>query len=167
MAHFWVADFNTRGEMRANMAYQYEKLEQIPGASSLIAQFSSSLWRDPAEFQTTIGTGKLNLRWFASAPSAGIATLRANGALASLSLLASGKNPDADTVTLQAFQTHLLRELHDTGIEPSFSLMELKERPVVATINFQQAIEGQLDQLVAALADRCFAASYFRYQHLV
>jgi hypothetical protein len=67
---------------------------------------------------------------------------------------------------LQAFQQHLLRELHDTGIEPAFGLLELKQRPLVATINFEQPIHTELDQLAAALADRCFAASYFRYQHL-
>ena len=43
--------------------------------------------------------------------------------------------------------------------------MELKERPVVATINFRSPSE-QADQLIAALTDRCFAASYFRYQNL-
>jgi hypothetical protein len=43
--------------------------------------------------------------------------------------------------------------------------MDLKERPVVATINFASPQE-QVDQLIAALSDRCFAASYFRYQNL-
>jgi hypothetical protein len=166
MGHFWVADFNTRGELRSNMEYAYEQLERIPGASQLIAQFSSSLWRDPKEFETTFGAGHLKFRWFASADTAGIGTLRVNGELAALSLLASGIDPDADQLTLQAFQQHLLRELHDTGVEPSFSLMELKQRPLVATINFEQPIETEVDQLLAALSDRCFAASYFRYQHL-
>ena len=35
-------------------------------------------------------------------------------------------------------------------------------RPLVATINFQSPPDGPR-QAVAALADRCFAASYFRY----
>jgi hypothetical protein len=55
--------------------------------------------------------------------------------------------------------------LHDTGVEPSFALMDLEQRPVVATINFKSP-EEHADQLVAALSDRCFAASYFRYQNL-
>jgi hypothetical protein len=104
-------------------------------------------------------------RWLASAQTAGIATLRTAGHLTSLSLLASGVDPRADHLTLDAFQTHLLRELHDTGIEPSFALMDLSQRPLVATINFRSPDE-QADQLVAALSDRCFAASYFRYQNL-
>ena len=79
MGHFWVADFNTRGELRSNMEYGYEDLERIPGASSLIAQFSSSLWRDPKEFETNLGAGHLKFRWFASAETAGVATLRTNG----------------------------------------------------------------------------------------
>jgi hypothetical protein len=166
MGHFWVADFNTRGELRSNMEYGYEDLERIPGASSLIAQFSSSIWRDPKEFETNLGAGHLKFRWFASAETAGVATLRTNGNLACLSLLASGINGDSDQLTLQAFQQHLLRELHDTGVEPSFSLLELKQRPLIATINFEQPIASELDQLLAALSDRCFAASYFRYQHL-
>lgn len=166
MGQFWVADFNTRGELRSNMEYGYEQLERIPGASQLIAQFSSSLWRDPKEFETTLGAGHLKFRWYASADTAGIGTLRVEGRLAAISLLASGIDRDADHVTLQAFQQHLLRELHDTGIEPSFSLLELKQRPLVATINFEQPIEAEVDQLLAALSDRCFAASFFRYQHL-
>jgi hypothetical protein len=167
MGHFWVADFNTRGELRSSEQYGYEQLELIPGASSLIAQFSSSIWRDPGEFETRLGAGHLSFRWYASADSAGIATLRNQGELAAISLLASGIDADADQVTLAAFQRHLLRELHDTGIEPSFGLLEVKERPLIATMNFVPRIEGELDQLLAALSDRCFAASYFRYQHLV
>jgi hypothetical protein len=166
MGHFWVADFNTRGELRSNVEYGYEELERIPGATSLIAQFSSSLWRDPNEFETNLGAGHLNFRWFASAESAGIATLRNERKVACVSLLASGINVDSDQLTLQAFQQHLLRELHDTGVEPSFSLLDLKQRPIIATINFEQPITTELDQLLAALSDRCFAASYFRYQHL-
>jgi hypothetical protein len=82
--------------------------------------------------------------------------------LVSLSLLASGKNPEADLITFNAFQSHLLRELRDTGFEPAFALMELVQRPIVATINFTSPKEKP-NQLIAALADRCFAASYFRY----
>ncbi len=53
----------------------------------------------------------LVMRWRASAPTAGIATLRAGGRLASVSLLASGKDAEADHITLDAFQRHLLTEL--------------------------------------------------------
>jgi hypothetical protein len=92
-------------------------------------------------------------------------TLRFEEQLASVSLLACGKDPDADHITLEAFQRHLLRELRDTSYEPGFDLMNIKERPLVATVNFSSP-STQTDQLSFALADRCFAAAYFRTQNL-
>ena len=165
--HFFVADFDVKGDLRALAEYRYEDLERIPGAGELIVRFSTALYRSPQTFELALPSAKAEttFRWLASADSAGIATLRTAGDLTSLSLLASGLNPQSDHLTLEAFQTHLLRELHDTGVEPSFALMDLKERPVVATINFASPQE-QVDQLIAALSDRCFAASYFRYQNL-
>jgi len=165
--HFFVADFDVKGDLRALAEYRYEDLERIPGAGELIVRFSTALYRSPQTFELALPSAKAEttFRWLASADSAGIATLRTAGQLTSLSLLASGLNPQSDHLTLEAFQTHLLRELHDTGVEPSFALMDLKERPVVATINFASPQE-QVDQLIAALSDRCFAASYFRYQNL-
>jgi hypothetical protein len=165
--HFFVADFNVRGELRSIQDYRYGDLERIPGAAELIIRFSTALYRQPRTFELALPSvkGDATFRWLASAETAGIATLRSRDDLTSISLLASGLDPQADTLTLEAFQHHLLRELHDTGIEPSFALMELKKRPVVATINFRSP-EEQADQLIAALSDRCFAASYFRYQNL-
>jgi hypothetical protein len=164
---FFVADFDVRGELRSVEEYDYQTLERIPGAAELIVRFSTSLYRTPQTFEMTMPSVRSDatFRWLAAAPTAGIATLRSRGELTSISLLASGLDPQADHLTLEAFQTHLLRELHDTGVEPSFALMSLRERPVVATINFRSPDE-QADQLVAALTDRCFAASYFRYQNL-
>ncbi len=40
--------------------------------------------------------------------------------------------------------------------------MDLRERPLVATFPFESPAEAA-DQLLVALADRCFAAAYFRY----
>ncbi len=164
---FYVADFNVRGEMGALEEYRYDDLERIPGAGELIVRFSTALYRSPQTFELALPAVRADttFRWLASAPTAGIATLRTAGELTSLSLLASGTDAQADHLTFEAFQHHLLRELHDTGVEPSFALLDLKHRPVVATINFKSPHE-QADQLVAALADRCFAASYFRYQNL-
>src|SRR2546423_6440012 len=163
---FVVADLNARGEVRAQTDYSYEELEQIPGAGDLIAQFSTAIWRDPEEFESQLAAAtRLKLRWLAVAPTAGIATLRHEQELTSLSLLCTGKNEQADQITLDAFQKHLLRELHDTGFEPSFELMALKRRPLEATVNFYVPRDA-LEQMMVALADRCFAASYFRYQGL-
>ena len=164
---FWVADLNARGELQSKAEYRYDHLEQVSEAAELIIQFSTLLWRNPDGIETSLSPpfAHLWLRWRAVAPTAGIATLRCRGELSALSLLATGKDRDADTITLETFQRHLLRELHDTGFEPAFGLMGLAERPLVATINFAPPAE-QADQLLIALADRCFAASYFRCHDL-
>ena len=164
---FIVADLNVRGELQLKAQYRYEQLERIGGTTGLIAHLSGNLYRSPEEFETLLpgAQSTMNFRWRASAPTSGIATLRSDGKLASLSLLATGLNPDADRLTLEAFQRHLLREWHDTGFEPAFALLDLVERPLIATINFLSPGE-QGDQILVALADRCFAAAYFRYHQL-
>ncbi len=164
---FWVADLNSEGELQLKAEYRYDQLEAIPGALDLIVHFATLLWRTPDGFETRVpGEGRgLSLRWLASAPSAGIVTLRCQSVLASLSLLASGQNPTADMLTLQAFQRHLVAELRDTGFEPAFGLLDLTERPLVATVNFS-APPTAADRMTVALADRCFAAAYFRCRDL-
>lgn len=164
---FCVADLTARGELQLKAEYRYADLEQIPGAAELIGHFSGQLWRSPEEFEGPLpvhGT-TLSFRWRSASPTSGIATLRTGGTLASVSLLASGVSESTDSLTLETFQLHLLRELHDTGFEPAFALVELTERPLSASFNFQSP-HGPVDRLVAALADRCFAASYFRYNGL-
>ncbi len=164
MRPFFVADLDARGELGRSAEYRYDFLEQLPGAAELIVECSTVLWRKPQEFELAIASsqGRLMLRWLASAATAGIATIRDESKLISLSLLASGLNADADRLTLAAFQQHQLRELHDTGAEPAFHLMEIAQRPLVATINFSDPAEP-VDRAIAALLDRCFAASYFRF----
>src|SRR5687768_9178560 len=166
MRTFYVADLNVRGELLAKQAYRYEQLEQLPGAADLITSFATLLWRSPDEFEATLPTSRgVRVRWRASSATSGVVTLRCDDVLASLSLLASGVSADADHVTFDAFQRHLLRELHGTDTEPAFALMELSERPLIATINFQSPTDD-LDRLIVALADRCFAAAYFRTKDL-
>src|SRR5688500_12683498 len=166
MRTFFVADLNVCGELISKQAYRYDQLEQIPGAAELITSFATLLWRSPEEFETILPTATgVAVRWRSSSETSGIVTLRCDDVLASLSLLASGVSADADRLTFDAFQRHLLRELHGTEHEPSFALMELDERPVVATINFQSP-PAELDRVIVALADRCFAAAYFRTKDL-
>jgi len=163
---FFVSDLNSRGDLLATAEYTYEMLEKVPGAAELIVHFSTNLYRSPQEFETTLPhVSTLSMRWLASAETAGIATLRNKGELTSLALLVSGQNVEADHLTLEAFQKHLLRELHGTAIEPSFALMEITQRPLVASVAFA-APKDQTQQLITALADRCFAAAYFRYLNL-
>src|SRR3954462_8087221 len=106
MADFLVADLNSKGELQLREPYSYEALERIPGAGDLIARCSGALWRTPEHFEIALdpGDNRLTLRWSASAPTAGMATIRFEENLMSLSLLASGLEADADTITIQAFQ---------------------------------------------------------------
>jgi hypothetical protein len=163
---YHVADLNVRGELMSEQEYTYAQIERVSGASMLIASFASNLWRAPDGFDMPVNEqGSVVARWRASSEASGILTLRCDEALASLSLLASGVNADADRITLEAFQRHLLRELRDTQTEPAFALLELAHRPLVATINFRSPA-AQADQLLVALGDRCFGAAYFRYLKL-
>jgi hypothetical protein len=164
---FFVADLTLRGDLKATAEYRYEQLEQVPGAAELIIHFATQLYRTPEEFEMPLlpHNDRLLYRWRASSDTTGIATLRHGGELASLALLASGLNPEADRLTLDAFQTHLLRELHGTPYEPAFGLREATQRPLVAVVAFA-APPAQPDQVLVALADRCFAAAYFRYLNL-
>jgi hypothetical protein len=164
---FTVVDLNAQCEVRLNALYEYSLLEKIDGATDLIAAFSGEIWRAPESFEQSLPRteNRLKLRWRASAESAGILTIRDSGKILSLSLLASGLNADADKLTLQAFQTHAVRELHDTGFEASFELTELQQRPLIATIGLFTP-ENQNDRWAFALADRCFAAAYFRFLQL-
>lgn len=162
---FHVADLNTRGELELEQPYQYQQLEQIPGAIELITRFATDVWRSPEEFEISLPGNRLTLRWVATAKSCGMATVRDEEGLLSLSLLVSGLEPQADTSTLQAFQRHLLMELRDTPYEPAFELLSIAQRPLVATINFRSPLFPE-DQLLVALADRCFGAAFFRYLDL-
>jgi hypothetical protein len=164
---FFVADLNVRGDLTATAEYRYEQLEQVPGASELIIQFATQLYRTPEEFEMPLRQRRepFVYRWRASSETSGITTLRNAGELASLAILASGINAEADHLTLEAFQSHILRELHGTPYEPAFGLREVTDRPLVAVVAFA-APPDQTDQVLAALADRCFAAAYFRYLNL-
>lgn len=167
MRPFCVADLNAQGEVIRTADYSYEALEQLPGALDLIVEFSTAIWRNPDEFEAPLphAHSHLQWRWRASAPTAGVATLRADQQLLSISLLATGLSPRADEVTLNTLQQHLLRELRDTGFEPAFDLTHLQQRPLLATLNLFDPPDSA-DLALAALADRCFAAAYFRRQNL-
>jgi len=168
MKNFFVADLNAKGELKDVAPYSYGDLERIPGAVDVITEMATHLYRQPEGFEgpLLIGQKDLTLRWKAVAPTAGIATVRFDDAqLASVSLLASGLNLESDQITLQAFQRHLLTELRDTGYEPAFALLDLRQRPLVATVAFASPPDPYR-QLLVALADRCFAAAYFRYLQL-
>jgi hypothetical protein len=161
---FFVADLSTQGELREVTEYDYATLERIDGAVDLIAHCSAELWKSPDEIEIALGEGGHTLlRWRATASSAGIVTVRRDqGDLVSLSLLAAGRDPEADQTTFAAVQQHLVRELRQTPFEPAFDLIQLTQRPLLATLTFAAGGE-HADPLVEALADRAFAAAYFRY----
>src|SRR5208282_2688051 len=160
MRGFTAVDSSPQCEVRLTAHYEYPLLEKIPGAGELITHLATHIWRSPEEFETPLHQGcQLFLRWRASSKTAGIATVRNARRALSLSLIASGLDADADHITLDAFQRHVVRELHDTGYEPSFDLIELKQRPLLATIGLFVPTE-ESDRWAFALADRCFAAAY-------
>jgi hypothetical protein len=166
---FHVADLTAQGELRLTSEYTYADLEQFAYTLDLIVTCATSIWRTPDELELALpasGGGRFGLRWRSSAQGAGILTLRSADTLSSVSLLAAGLSRDGDSLTLQTFQQHLVRELHDTGYEPAFSLLELPQRPLLATVMFQSPTQRE-DRLSIAVTDRCFAAAYFRYLGLV
>ena len=167
MRHFFVADLNARGDLLAQAEYRYEQLEQIPGAGELLGTLAGAVWRSPKGFDVPLADDRphLEFRWRAAAATAGIATLRNGGELTSVSLACSGLDEDADRITLEAYQGHLLHELRDTGFEPAFSLLYLRDRPLLATVNFLTPPDPT-DRVLVALADRCFGAAFFRYLSL-
>ena len=174
MKPFFVADLTSQSELRQIAEYDYAALERIPGAIDIISRCSGELWKSPEEMEVPLTDSRRTiLRWRSTAPTAGIATVRranqqradqqrADQQLVSLSLLAAGQDPAADASTLQAIQTHIVRELRQTAFEPAFDLIHIKQRPLVATITFADG-SADSEQMVEALADRCFAAAYFRY----
>ncbi|HYE21832.1 MAG TPA: hypothetical protein VEA69_25560 [Tepidisphaeraceae bacterium] len=167
MRAFWVADLTAAGEVRLMQEYRYAHLERIPGAIDLIATFANYLWRSPEGFEARLPGSHLSVRWVACSETSGLATLREQGGsgeaatLVSVSVLVCGREPADDAATLGPVQTHLLRELHDTGVEPAFDLVAIEQRPLVASLNFALP-EGAEDRVRYALADRCFAAAFFR-----
>ena len=165
MRPFFVADLDARGDLLMKEPYTYDALQRIPGALEIIAQASGAIYRSSEEFEIRLDGSKLHLRWRAVSESSGIATMRIGQELASLSLLVCGRDAETDASTLVACQKHLLAELRDTGYEPGFGLVEVLERPLLATINVQSP-QDVPERMRLALADRCFAAAYFRSQGL-
>jgi hypothetical protein len=164
---FWVVDLDATGEVKLKEPYEYDTLQSLDLAAMLIAEFATYLWRDPEGFDVTLpGLTSLTMRWCPSAPTAGIAMLRHGDALASISLLVTGLDPRGDAFTLQTLQDRLVRQLHDTGYEPAFDLVAaLPERPLVASVHLR-APPAPDERAAFALADRAFAAAYFRRQGL-
>lgn len=166
MGAFHVADLTAQGELQLQAEYRYEELEQIPGAGEMIGHFSGLCWQSPGGFATDLDNG-LSVRLTAPAPTTAIASLGENpDKHLSLSLLLTGLDAEADRLTLAALQTHILRELHGTPFEPAFALLQITARPLVASIHLALPTLRQADRTFA-LADRCLAAAFFRYHHLV
>jgi hypothetical protein len=163
---FTVVDLTPQCEIRASAGYSYALLERIDGAPRLLGQLGGAIWATPQGFDLPLGSGGLVLRWAATAEACGIATLRSAGQPLSVSVICSGTDPHADQTTLTTFQTHVCRELHDTQFEASFQVHQITTRPLLVTLGLF-APKQPADQAIFALADRCFAAAYFRRLGLV
>jgi hypothetical protein len=168
MKTYWIADLRANGELLSTSEYVYEQLERLTGCAELIGHLSGEIWRAPEGFETDLAPtgGGLLLRWHSTAATAGLMTLRWKQAVVSVTVLATGINNDADALTISALQQQLVHELHGTAYEAAFSLTDLRQRPLAATMNISSPDHPAL-QAIAAVADRCFAAAYFRYLRLV
>jgi len=167
MRGFTAIDLTPQCEVCLEARYEYELLERIEGASELIGAFSGEIWKNSQTFDVKLlASNAMQLRWRALAKTAGIAVVSDGKRTLSISLLASGQDPDADSITLNAFQTHVVHNLKNTGFEPAFDLQEIWQRPLIATIGLFMP-EGQVNRRIFALTDRCFAAAYFRRLGLV
>jgi hypothetical protein len=160
---FRVVDLSAAGETLCSELYTYSALEHIDGAAELIGLFTGLLWREPDEFQTRLLESDLTLRWRPTSPSTGIATLRQGPTLLALSLILCGQNPDADAMHLEVLQKHLLAELHDTGIEPAFDLMNQFDRPIVISLCLRPPRNPDRRRIFS-IFDRCLAAAFIRKQ---
>ena len=162
MPTFHVADLNALGELRQLTEYDSASLEAIPLASELISRCWQELSQNSDTFESPMcDDGKTSIRWRTTGKGAGILTVRNQaGDPVSISVLSSIYQ--RDETTFAVLQQHLVRQLHQTRFEPAFDLMQIKERPLVATITLSCPDEpGQ--QMIRALADRAFAAAYFRH----
>jgi hypothetical protein len=160
---FFVADLNAKGELHQLTEYDYATLEMIPDSTDLISRCAAAIAKNSHETQADLrDSGDPTIRWRATAPGTGIATVRrAGGEIVSLSLLAAGLAPESEKVTFETFQQHLARELRETPYEPAFDLLQLDRRPLLASFTFAGKSTSD-SQMIEALADRAFAAAYFR-----
>ena len=174
MRSFWVADLSASGEMLLKERYEYGLLEQLPGAAELIGDLAGRLYRSPEGFELDLAGGTVRFRWVACSPTCGIISFRlkdrrrpadrrgpAGEPLAAFGVLLSGFDAEDDAVVCRAVQNRLVDELRDTGFEPGFDLIGLKERPLLASFDCATQLAAP-QRAVLAVADRCFAAAYFR-----
>jgi hypothetical protein len=165
---FHVADLSAQGELRQIAEYDYESLELIPGASDLIGRCSGALYKNADEFEIELNDERTTwVRWRSTAAGTGVATVRhGENELVSLSILATGADPQSESATLDVLQKHIARQLLQTPFEPAFDLMQIQPRPLLATVTLATGGDA-CDHRIWALADRAFAAAYFRYFRLV
>lgn len=168
MRSFWVADLSSTGEMLLKERYEYALLEQLPGAPDLISDLAGHLYRSPDGFERELAAGTIRFRWVACSPTCGIISFRLKDRpgptgepLAAFGVLLSGYDAADDAVVCRAVQGRLVDELRDTGFEPGFDLIGLKERPLLASFDCAPPVAPP-QRATLALADRCFAAAYFR-----
>jgi len=168
MANYWIADLEANGDLRAIAPYVYQHLEQLPQCAELIGICAGAIWKDPESFEINLPTDPrgLELRWHATATTSGLMSLRWKTELCSITVLAGGQNDEQERSTIAVLQQKLIHELHGTPHEAAFSLIDLHQRPLAATINIRVSPPSTVAPIIA-LADRCFAAAYFRYLQLV
>lgn len=114
------------------------------------------------EFQLQIpmrGVGQIDLHWNSDHLSSGLGSLSAGGDLVSTIVIMSGINAEADQKTLAMAQTALENVCGAAGKEPpARDLLEIKDRPAVATIRWS-ALERKAMTLLTDM-EICLAAAF-------
>jgi hypothetical protein len=167
---FTVIDLSAQCEVLLQAEYEYRLLEQVEGAAQVLGAFASEIWRAPEKFELPLRSipadTQLVFHFAATSDSSGVAWLRDPERTLLISMLVSGIDPTSDRLTLEAFQRFAVGELHDSGFEPSFEMLEIPQRPLAATVGLFPPQQPS-DRWLFSLADRCFAAAYFRRLGLV
>lgn len=167
LRQFWVIDLHPSGDVRSTERYTYALLQQIPSADDLITQIATELYRNPNGFELHVGTQRaLLLRFAPISQSSAALTVRerSSSAVVSFSLMLTEAEPAHESISLDAFQKQVVRELHGTEHEASFAIRGLTQRPALISLSLHDP-KNPADRAVAAVVDRCAAAAYFRYHH--
>ena len=148
---FIVADLNVRGELQLKASYEYEQLEQVPGAADLIAHPSSEKSGKALRNGGSPDCGLAKPTCICAGdppppPPAWRRLQRRRPGFAEAGRLRDRRRGGSDHPGRRSSGI-FCASCATPAMKPAFGLMDLKERPLVATINFRSPSDptDQLD----------------------
>jgi hypothetical protein len=102
-----------------------------------------------------------SLRFTAIGESSAIATFLYCGTLLSISALLCGDEPANDGIGLARLQNVLVGTRHLTGVEPSFALSRIEERPAIVTLELPLPPTSEQTRKYGQEMAVCLACAYF------